>query len=94
MTQTRDQDGNFTWKFFGCTMEDLASAITQQLVQLTQDKTGLKGRYNFQFTATAQEMVEDIQSSTGLAKLGIHLQSDKGPGYNLVIDHIERPDAN
>jgi uncharacterized protein (TIGR03435 family) len=91
---TRDQDGNITMKFFGCTMDDLASAITRQLVQLTQNKTGLKGRYNFQFTATAHEMVEDIQSSTGFAKLGLRLQSDKGPGYNLVIDHIERPDAN
>jgi uncharacterized protein (TIGR03435 family) len=96
MTISRDQDGYITWRFFGCTMDDLASAISPGSQEPVQNKTGLEGRYNFQFTANAQEMAEDglLSEMTGLAKLGIRLQNDKGPGYNLVIDHIERPDAN
>ena len=96
MTMARDQDGYLTWKFFGCTMDDLASDILRGSQEPVQNKTGLEGRYNFQFTANAQEVAEDELSATmaGLGKLGIRLQNDKGPGYNLVIDHIERPDAN
>jgi len=96
MTMARDQDGYHTWKFFGCTMDDLASDILRGSQEPVQNKTGLEGRYNFQFTANAQEVAEDELSATmaGLGKLGIRLQNDKGPGYNLVIDHIERPDAN
>jgi uncharacterized protein (TIGR03435 family) len=77
-------------------MDDLASVLLPGSQLPIQNKTGLEGRYNFQFTTSAQEMAEDglLSETTGLAKWGLHLQSDKGPGYNLVIDHIERPDAN
>jgi uncharacterized protein (TIGR03435 family) len=95
MTMDRDQDNNITWKFSGCTMNDLASFLASNFPQPVQDKTGLTGRYNFQFTANTHDMVEDIRSSmNGLGGLGLHLRDEKGPGYNLVIDHIERPDAN
>jgi uncharacterized protein (TIGR03435 family) len=95
MTLTRDQDENMTWQFFGCTMDDLGIGISG-LQEPVQDKTGLKGRYNFQFTVNRRDWAEDALPSimAGLGKLGIRLQNDKGPGYNLVIDHIERPDAN
>lgn len=95
MSIARDQDSNITTMFFGCTMDDLASFLTSQLPQPVQNKTGLTGRYNFQFTANAHDMVEDIRSSMNvLGGLGLHLKNDEGPGYHLVIDHIERPTAN
>ncbi|HEV2646072.1 MAG TPA: TIGR03435 family protein [Acidobacteriaceae bacterium] len=95
MTLTRGEDDNMTWTFFGCTMDDLAFFISQNFHQLAQDKSGLRGRYNFQFTLNRRDFAEDQLSwMEKLAQLGIHLRNDKGPGSSLVIDHIERPEPN
>jgi uncharacterized protein (TIGR03435 family) len=92
MILTRGQDENMTWTFFGCTMDDLASVTTQNFEQLAQDKSGLRGRYNFEFTLNRRDLAEDRMTwMKGIESLGLRLRNDKGPGRNLVIDHIERP---
>lgn len=92
MTLARGQDENMTWSFFGCTMDDLASFLTQNSGQLAQNKTGVKDRYNFNFTMNRRDLAEDqLRMMKAIESLGIRLRSDKGPGRNLVIDHIERP---
>jgi uncharacterized protein (TIGR03435 family) len=91
----RDQDGNFVWKFYGSTMGDLTNFVQGLLGDLTQDKTSLTGRYNFQFSTISEAWAENkLNAVSGLRKLGFRITNDKGPGYNVVVDHIERPDPN
>ncbi len=73
------------------------------------DSTGLKGMYNFALevpqTLSEAEPVDrpkseisgDWVSSTlfsDLQKIGLQLIPDKAPVEYLVIDHVEKPDAN
>jgi len=95
--QYRDQDGNFVRKFYGCTMGDLVNILTGTLGKPIQDKTSLTGRYNYQYidmNDAVKEQEDLINAASGLRKLGLRITNDKGPGYNLVVDHIERPDPN
>jgi uncharacterized protein (TIGR03435 family) len=92
---TRDRDDNMTWELSSCSMDDLAIFITQNFGQLAQDKTGLKGKYNFKFTLNRRDWVEDpLTWMKCIDSTGLRIKNDKGPGYNLVIDHIERPSGN
>jgi len=59
------------------------------------DKTGLPGRYSFTLTFSARD--DDDRPSIFIAlkdQLGLKLQSAELPVEVLVVDHIEKPDAN
>jgi len=66
------------------------------------DKTGLAGTFDIhlEFTPegtslTAQNATDDPSIFTAIQQqLGLRLESQKAPGEVLVIDHVEKPDAN
>jgi uncharacterized protein (TIGR03435 family) len=83
------------------TMANLIFMLSRQLNRPVLDHTGLPGKYNFQF-----EWAPDAGPCPGAAddnpsiftalqeKLGLKLDSIKGPVDSLVIDHAERPSEN
>jgi uncharacterized protein (TIGR03435 family) len=91
------------------TMQGFASLLQRVVVDRPViDKTGLSGRYDFDLewgidgTRVAQSMPppplgeSETQPDITVAiqKLGLKLESAKGMVDVLVIDHVERPDAN
>jgi uncharacterized protein (TIGR03435 family) len=68
------------------------------------DKTGENGAFDFHLQYANPELrarpaeVSDPPAApsifAALEQLGLKLESTKGPGDFLVIDHIERPDEN
>jgi uncharacterized protein (TIGR03435 family) len=83
----------------------LTGLLSQQLGRLVMDRTGLTGKYDFQLkwtpdTAYHAESNNDAPSdgpslfTAVQEQLGLWLESAKAPVEFLVIDHVEKPDAN
>jgi bla regulator protein BlaR1 len=83
----------------------LVNQLSQQLGRTVIDKTGLTGTYDFTLkwtpdagtqapdSATAEQSGPSIFTAVQ-EQLGLKLQSAKGPVEMIVIDHVEKPDAN
>ena len=92
--------------FYDTSMASLASFVSSLANQgrLVQDRTGLNARYDFALTFRKQsEPAEDADPEvsplaqhvlSGLNKLGMKLESERGPVETLAIDHMERPSEN
>jgi uncharacterized protein (TIGR03435 family) len=83
------------------TIANLTMYLARQLDRPVLDRTGLVGRYSFQLVWTPDAgpcpgATDDNPTIfTALQeRLGLKLESIKGPVDSLVIDHAERPDAN
>jgi uncharacterized protein (TIGR03435 family) len=83
------------------TMANLSIYLARQLDRPVLDRTGLTGRYSFQFEWTPHTLPcsgsPDSAPSIFTAlqeKLGLKLESVKGPVDALVIDHAEKPSEN
>jgi uncharacterized protein (TIGR03435 family) len=85
------------------TMANLSLMLARQLDRPVLDRTGLTGKYNFQFTWTpdtgpcsgSPESSNAPSIFTALEEtLGLRLDSIKGPVDSLIIDHAERPSEN
>ena len=69
---------------------DVLSGGRDNIGRLVLDKTGLKGVYVFYFEwEDDQDFLPALQQ-----QLGLKLEPQRGPVDNLVIDHIEKPEAN
>jgi uncharacterized protein (TIGR03435 family) len=86
-------------------MSNLTGLLSQQLRRLVIDRTGLTGKYDFELrwtpdTAHHAESNNDAPSdgpslfTAVQEQLGLELESAKAPVEFLVIDHVEKPDAN
>lgn len=89
---------------------DLAKAFSFLLNRTVTDETGLKGDYDVDLRFAADEATANIGGSptnqragdqvgpsifTAVQdKLGLRLDSAKGPVEIIVVNHIERPSAN
>jgi uncharacterized protein (TIGR03435 family) len=82
----------------GAPIEFLVNQLSSQMEQPVIDKTGLKGRYDFNLKWTPDAGVADVSGPSIFTAvrtdLGLRLQSAKAPVEILVIDHVERPDPN
>jgi hypothetical protein len=69
------------------------------------DKTGITGTFDIHVNVSAGELADDARDSrapldeTGLIfaavrKMGLKLESAKGTGQVLVIEHVEKPSEN
>ena len=73
------------------------------------DRTGIAGMFDFHLDFAVDENIGGVSHSGNAAsddspspsiftaiqeQLGLKLESTKGPGESLVIDHIERPSEN
>ncbi len=88
---------------------ELAEALAMLLNRSVLDKTGLTGNYDFDLRWTPDGSTirepgdpdEPRPDPSGPSiftavqeQLGLKLESAKGPVEVLVIDHVEKPDAN
>jgi|SRR5579863_1970845 len=89
----------------GVSMAFLSHILASRLSRTVVDKTGITGEFDLQLTYTpdrpnvpsdgapAADLAPDIFISMQ-EQLGLKLESTKGPVEFLVIDHVEKPDAN
>ena len=80
-------------------LEYLAANLAYLLGRTVIDKTGLAGKYSYTVTYTPDDAPPADTNGPSLFtalqdQLGLKLESSKGPVDLLVIDHVEKPDAN
>jgi uncharacterized protein (TIGR03435 family) len=82
---------------------DIVSFLTDQTHVTVIDKTGLSGRFDFEFKWQREDqgpqsgLREDLAPTLYTAlqeQLGLKLESGKGPVTVLVVDHIAAPSEN
>jgi uncharacterized protein (TIGR03435 family) len=83
------------------TMENFARSLTRELSRPVEDRTGLAGKYNFQFDWTPENGPCEGSASDGPSifsavqeQLGLKLEATRGPVEIIVIDHAEKLAAN
>lgn len=93
------QDGGER-RFVGVTMEELAVLLTRLSPEYpVEDRTGLKGRYDFtvpwyDYRLYPNSEFSDPLDRMPLKNVGLMLKRGRGPAYIINVDHIERPDPN
>jgi bla regulator protein blaR1 len=92
----------------GTTMENLAQQLSAILDRNVIDNTGITGSFDIRVDLAPEDIEpapggKSISNApfdeaavifSALRKLGLRLESTKGAGQALVIDHIERPSEN
>jgi uncharacterized protein (TIGR03435 family) len=91
--------GNGTLHATRATLDALASFLTQQLHQIVQNQTGLKGFYDLTLdwnpdNGDAATADKPALPTAVEEQLGLKLASRKAPVEVLVIDKIEKPSGN
>jgi uncharacterized protein (TIGR03435 family) len=90
---------------YGQTMRQLCSQFSVWLDRDVIDKTGIAGAFDIHFDFSSQDVLSvgtDAPPaadpfgaiSAAVLKAGLKLESAKGPGQFLVVDHVERPSEN
>ena len=98
------------YKLYRTTLAEFATEFSDRLDRPVIDKTGIAGVFNIDLDLTGADLhlansgANDLAPSddypvfdavrNALRKLGLNLESTKGPGEFLVIDRVERPSAN
>jgi uncharacterized protein (TIGR03435 family) len=86
-------------------ISNLTGLLSQQLGRTVIDRTGLTGKYDFVLKWTPDTAYHVESDNDGppdgpslftavQEQLGLRLESAKAPVEFLVIDHVEKPDAN
>ncbi len=92
----------------GVTVTTFCGMLSVVLGRPVIDETGIKGRFDFDVEFAVDQSTPGFTSDTPPAdptagvsiftavqeQLGLKLQSTKGPGEFLIIDHVERPSEN
>ena len=89
----------------GIGMASLAAFLAGRLHRNVEDRTGLKGEYDFKLEWAPDEAAGESASLTGASplpslftamqeQLGLKLESTKGPVDVIVVDRIEQPTEN
>ena len=83
----------------GMAIESLTMSLTGQVGRIIVDKTGLTGKYDItlKWTPEWQQGTADSGPSIFAAleeQLGLKLESTKGPVDTIVVEHVEKPEAN
>jgi uncharacterized protein (TIGR03435 family) len=101
--QHGDSRYGFDFIAHGCSMEDITQMLSVQFGRPVSDKTGLKGKYDFVLhyldARITDRNADDLNPTPTLDQaiqdqLGLKLESTKGLGKFLIIDHIEKPSEN
>lgn len=78
-------------------MADLAATLQRGQATPVWDRTGLSGKYDFEFRYAQDPSVRSETASLGSAlqeKLGLSIKKQKGPLETLVVDSIQEPSEN
>jgi uncharacterized protein (TIGR03435 family) len=78
-------------------MHQIAAMIGKQTGRIVDDRTGLRGYYDFTLTWDPDQTADSQEPSIFVAlqeQLGLNLRAAKGTVPVLVVDRAEKPDAN
>ena len=95
MTQ-RDGTVNHV-SFYATPMAKLADVLARELGQMVEDRTGLKGAFDFELDATREQADPNpfvAQFAPSLGQIGLKLETGKGSVEFFVIERAEKPLAN
>jgi len=93
-------DGRY---MYGTTMARLCAQFSASLDRDVVDKTGLTGAFDIHLDVSPGDLSVSLANHTDLqisaifsaiTNLGLKLESAKGPGEFIVIDHVERASEN
>jgi len=90
-------DTRYYEHFYRATMDDLVTYLTVSSNRPIRNMTGLTGRYDFRLPHIEEERSNEYQERVHnflLGQLGLELKVGKGPGLDLIVEHIEKPDPN
>jgi uncharacterized protein (TIGR03435 family) len=100
----RDEDGSISagrgrLKGQKAPLSMLAAQLTRVAGRTVTDETGLEGGFDFNLEWTPEETPTDLASAPSLftaiqEQLGLRLEARREKTEILVIDHVEKPDAN
>ena len=106
-SRRRVAEGEREFKEFSVTMAEFSDALAAMTGRNVIDKTGLSGVFDIQAQVSLPDEPprDPTQPRTGpqdesdlvfavVQKLGMKLESAKGPGVVYVIEHVERPSDN
>ncbi len=79
--------------FQNTTLAGLVNTLANLLDQPVIDRTGLTGRYTYNFNSRADPSGPSLFTALE-EQLGLKLESGKAPVEVLQVDHVERPSAN
>ena len=90
-------DTRYYEHFYRATMDDLVTYLTVSSNRPIRNMTGLTGRYDFRLPHIEEERSNEYQERVHnflLGQLGLELKAGKGPGLDLIVEHIEKPAPN
>jgi uncharacterized protein (TIGR03435 family) len=91
---------------FGVTLARFCRMLSDSMDRTAVDRTGMAGRFDIHMDLTAADLGHRAPGETGdptdssaairtaVQKLGLRLDSSKGPAESLYIVHVERPSGN
>jgi uncharacterized protein (TIGR03435 family) len=83
--------------FHAATMQDLCTFLNLGSgFPPIHDATGLTGHYDFKLRTYPEGSDDDENEPTpfDVHPLGLDIKPGKSKGFSIVIDHVEKPDAN
>jgi bla regulator protein BlaR1 len=104
-TDVRDGDGSISVVGRGrlkgqkAPLSMLAAQLTRVIGRSVVDETGLAGGFDFDLEWTLEDTPTDLASAPSIftalqEQLGLRLETRKEQTELIVIDHVEKPDAN
>jgi bla regulator protein BlaR1 len=99
----RPDETNKSVHFYETSMAAMAAVLSDMFAgRPVEDRTGLKGRYDFEMVMPAREGGANPQAAgdngptvfSTLSDLGLKLEAGKSSVETLVVDHVERPSEN
>jgi uncharacterized protein (TIGR03435 family) len=94
MTQ---RDGVNHVSFYATPMAKLADFLAREMGQMVEDRTGLKGAFDFELDASREEAEPNpfvARLAPSIGQIGLKLETTKGPVEFFVIGRAEKPRAN
>jgi uncharacterized protein (TIGR03435 family) len=77
----------------GTAMPYVATVLENEVHRKVVDRTGLTGAYDFTLTWTPDQSAPSIFTAVQ-EQLGLKLEASKGPVDVIVVDQVEKPEAN
>ena len=89
---------NEIWEGAGVSFDQMSQTLGMMVDRPVINRTGVSGLFAFRIEYGTDDSSDDPARApsifTALQQLGLKLESTKGPGEFLVVDHVEKPSEN